>query len=260
MDKGLPAPQSKRAAELCLVIPGPSQRVRAKRGPMTGSARSPESITPKGTDEMPTERHRDDCGYGFGPGAGAPRPGMTSGAGQTVRGSISGLRCKRKAPDEVRGFRRDQSDPRSEQEVQADPEHVQLGVHGVVRRLLGGWGEEERAAVERGIALGAEVRIQIFGFDRPAGVRRHEGPLDAAARGPSEARPVDAADVALLQGIRDRTAVREVPAEVLGDIDWRHGRTAGAIEQDRTECEAEAAAECRDPFHVDLVDRLIKMA
>jgi hypothetical protein len=30
----------------CLVIPGPSQRARAKsRGPMTGSARSPESIT-----------------------------------------------------------------------------------------------------------------------------------------------------------------------------------------------------------------------
>src|SRR5437016_12511813 len=57
MDKGLPAPQSKRAAELCLVIAGPSQRVRAKRGPMTGSARSAESITPKGTDETPTERH-----------------------------------------------------------------------------------------------------------------------------------------------------------------------------------------------------------
>jgi hypothetical protein len=50
---------------LAPVIPGPSQRVRARHGPMTGSARSPESITAGQEHETSIERQGNACGYGF---------------------------------------------------------------------------------------------------------------------------------------------------------------------------------------------------
>src|SRR6185503_15982760 len=94
----------------------------------------------------------------------------------------------------------------------------------------------------------------------PARVRGNEGPLDAAASRPAGAGAADAANMAALQRVDDRTAIGEVPAEVLGDVDRRNGQTAGAVEQDGAEGHADAPADGPEPPHVDRVDGLVEVA